>query len=86
VLLTKDKNIRKNELEVDAILNSGLRAFVVTATNLNHSGIGDLIVRAMLKVLRICRQKRPFVYNITASGIVSQVPRRTLRRRGTTGH
>lgn len=80
VLLTKDKNIRKNELEVDAILNSGIRAFVVTATNLNHPEITALITGAMKKILKICRQKGPFVYNVTASGTVSQVPRRVLRR------
>lgn len=81
VLLTKDKNIRKNELEVDAILNSGLRAFVVTATTMNHGEIRDLLTRVMPKVVRICRQKGPFVYNITASGALSQVSRRVLRRR-----
>ena len=32
ILLTKDKHIRRRQLEVDAILNAGVRAFVVTAT------------------------------------------------------
>jgi len=81
VLITKDKNVRRNQLEVEAILNSDVRAFVVTAANLNHEQIARLVLKAMPKITRISRQQGPFVYNITASGIVSQIPHRTLRRR-----
>jgi len=82
VLLTKDKNIRRNQLEVAAILNAGVRAFVITATNMNHQQIADLVSKAILKIARISRQRGPFIYNITSTGIVSQISRRTLRRRG----
>ena len=81
VLITKDKNVRRNQLEVEAILNSDVRAFVVTAANLSHERIAQLVLKAMPKITRISRQQGPFVYNITASGIVSQIPHRTLRRR-----
>jgi hypothetical protein len=81
VLITKDKNVRRNQLEVEAILNSDVRAFVVTAANLNHEQIAQLVLKAMPKITRISRQLGPFVYNVTASGIVSQIPHRTLRRR-----
>lgn len=83
VLLTKDKNIRKNQLEVDAILNAGVRAFVLTAANLHRDDMARLICGAMRKVYRICRQRGPFIFNITGSGIVSQVSNRRLRRRTT---
>ena len=81
VLLTKDKNIRKNQLEVDAILNAGVRAFVLTAANLHRDDMARLVCRAMPKIYRICHQRGPFIFNITGSGIVSQVSNRTLRRR-----
>jgi len=81
VLLTKDKNIRRNQLEVEAILNAGVRAFVITATNLSHQQIADLVSKAIPKIGRISQQRGPFVYNITSTGIVSQIPRRALRRR-----
>lgn len=81
VLITKDKNVRRNQLEVEAILNSDVRAFVVTAANLNHEQIAQLVLKAMPKITRISRQQGPFVYNITATGIVSQIPHRTLGRR-----
>lgn len=81
VLITKEKNVRRNQLEVEAILNSDVRAFVVTAANLNHEQIAQLVLKAMPKITRISQQQAAFVYNITASGIVSQIPHRTLRRR-----
>lgn len=82
VLITKDKNIRRNQLEVDAILNANLRAFVITAVNVGHHQLADLLIKVMRKVLRICRQQGPFVFNITAGGTISQIPKRVLRRRG----
>jgi PIN like domain len=81
VLVTKDKNVRRNQLEVNAILNSGVRAFVITATGLNHQQISDLVSKAMPKIVRISRQQGPFVYNITATGTMSQISRRMLERR-----
>jgi hypothetical protein len=81
ILITKDKNVRRNQLEVEAILNSGVRAFVVTAANLNHEQIAQLVVKAMRRITRISRQQGPFIYNLTASGIVSKIPHRALRRR-----
>jgi hypothetical protein len=84
VLITKDKNVRKNRLEVEAILNSDVRAFVITATSLNHEEIAQLVLKVMPKMTRISRQRGPFVYNITATGIVSQIPHRILRRRART--
>ena len=81
VLITKDKRIRKNQLEVQTILNSDVRAFVVTATRLNHEQIGQLILRVMSKIIRLSRQRGPFVYNITATGLVSQITYRAPRHR-----
>jgi hypothetical protein len=41
-----------------------------------------VVVKAMPKITRTSRQQGPFVYNITASGIVSQIPHRTLPTQG----
>ena len=83
ILITKDKNVRKNQLEVDAILNAGVRAFVVTAANLHRDDMARLLCSAMRKIYRICHQRGPFIFNITASGQVTQVSNRKLRRRAT---
>lgn len=66
---------------VDAILNAGVRAFVVTAVGLRREDMAQLLLRAMPKVHLICQQRGPFIFNITASGVVSQISNRTLRRR-----
>lgn len=81
ILLTKDKNIRRRQLEVDAILNSGVRAFVVTAVGLHRNDLAKLILRVMPKIHRICQRDGPFIFNITASGVLSQISNRKLRRR-----
>jgi len=81
VFLTKDKNIRRNQLEVRAILNSGVRAFVVTATDLRREEMAALLLKAIPKMHRICHQRGPFVFNITETGLVTEVSRGTLRRR-----
>jgi hypothetical protein len=84
ILITKDKNVRRNRLEIEAILNSQLRAFVVTATNLNHEQVTQLISTSMSKIVRVSRRPGPFVCNITASGLVSEIPHRVLQRRART--
>lgn len=85
VLLTKDKNIRRRQLEVDVILNSGVRAFVVTAVGLHREDLAKLLLSAMPKIQRICLQRGPFIFNVTASGVVSQISNRKLRRRASKG-
>lgn len=81
VLLTKDKDIRRRPLEVEAILNAGVRAFVLTATELRKEEQAEIFLRAMRKIVRICRQRGPFIYNITRMGYFARVSARTLKRR-----
>jgi hypothetical protein len=81
VLIRKDKNVRRNSTGGRSHPELRRPRFVVTVANLNHEQIAQLVLKAMPKITRISRQQGPFVYNITASGIVSQIPHRTLRRR-----
>jgi hypothetical protein len=81
VLITKDKDIRRNQLEIEAILNAGVRAFVITAGGLHRDEQIALLRRVMTKLYRICHQRGPFIFNITKSGLVTQISNRTLRRR-----
>ena len=81
ILLTKDRAIRRRQLEIDAILNSGVRAFVLTATDLPRGDQAQVFVRAMRKIHKICRQRGPFIFNITRMGQFNQISNRTLRRR-----
>lgn len=81
VLLTKDKQIKKRALEVHAILNAGVRAFILITSGLRGDEQADIFLKAMRKVYRICRLRGPFVFTMTRSGILSQVSRRALVRR-----
>jgi len=81
ILLTKDKNIRRNTLEIHAILNSGVRAFVLTATALRKEEQAEVFLKAMPKIGRICVHPGPFIFNVTRMGYLSRISTKTLRRR-----
>ena len=81
ILLTKDKNIRRRPLEVEAIINAGVRAFVLTATELRGVEQAEIFVKAMPRIVRICRQRGPFIFNITRIGRLAQISNRALQRR-----
>lgn len=66
IVLTKDKNIRRRPLEAEALLAAGLRAFVVTATDLTGEETGQVLVNALPKIRRFCRKHDPpFIAGIT---------------------
>lgn len=81
VLLTKDKDIRRRPLEIEAILNARVRAFVLTAAELRREEQAAILLKAMPKIHRICRRPGPFIYNITRMGYFAEISQRVLRRR-----
>jgi hypothetical protein len=81
VVITKDQAIRRNPLEIEALLNSGARAFVITA-DLSPEDALSLLARKWTKIARICQRKGPFIFNITASGIMAEISPRELRQGG----
>jgi hypothetical protein len=85
ILLTKDKDIRRRPLEIEAILNAGVRAFVLTATELRREEQSEILLKAMPKIQRICRRPGPFIYNITRMGYFSEISNRVLRGRSRPG-
>jgi hypothetical protein len=81
VRLTKDKDIRRRPLEIEAILTARVRAFVLTATELTREAQVDIFLKAMPKILRICHRRGPFIFNLTRHAHLSELSRRVLRRR-----
>jgi PIN like domain len=66
IVLTKDKNIRRRPLEAEALIEAGLRVFVVTATGLTGSETAAIIVKALPKIRRLCKKHSPpFIAGIT---------------------
>jgi hypothetical protein len=81
VLLTKDKNIRRNVLEVRAILNADVRAFALVATDMTGVDQAQVFIDARRRIARIAQQPGPFIYTLTRTGILTQIPNRVLRQR-----
>src|SRR5919108_6403802 len=52
VVLTKDTRIRYREIERVALMNARVRAFVLTAKNLQGSEIANIFVRALPTIQR----------------------------------
>jgi predicted nuclease of predicted toxin-antitoxin system len=71
ILITKDKNIRKRELELRALKQSRVRAFVLTAGGLKGEDQARIIKEALPAMLRLLRRRAAsFVARITAESSV----------------
>lgn len=72
IVLTKDKNIRRRPLEAQALIAANLRVFVVTATDLTGDETGQVLVKALPKIRRFCKKRRPpFIAGITRNSEVT---------------
>lgn len=72
VVLTKDKAIRKREIEKRRLMNSGVAAFVLTSGGLSGDEMGKVFVVALPRMLRLLKRNRPpFIATITRKGNVS---------------
>ncbi len=74
IVLTKDKRIRYRGTELAALVNAGVRAFVLTGRNLQGSEMGKIFVRALPAINRFAeRHPAPFIAKLTPGGAVSMV-------------
>lgn len=70
-VLTADKRIRFNQLEVSQVIRHGVRQFVFSSGNLNGAMMGDILKIAMPRMQEIFYvQEAPFIAGITQSGNV----------------
>jgi hypothetical protein len=66
VVFTKDERIRYNQLERQALLNAGVRAFVLTARGLRGAEYAQVFVEALPAIHRLLnRQPGPFIAKVT---------------------
>lgn len=71
ILITKDKNIRKREIELRALRQAGVRTFVLTASDLNGDDQARVLKEALPAMLRLLRRRSAhFVARITAESSV----------------
>ena len=67
VVITRDDRIRYNQLEKQAVLTAKLRFFSITSSSLTGDEAAALILSALGKMSRLCRQyaKRGFIAKIS---------------------
>lgn len=74
VLITKDKNIRRNPLERAAYEQAGLRGFVATGGDLSGKDLGELLVRCLDGMTRRAHKRPgPLLFAISRNGIFSKL-------------
>jgi hypothetical protein len=72
ILLTKDKGIRYNQLEISAILTNDGREFFFRSGNWTGSKMADILSKALPKMKRMARRvESPFIASLTESGDVN---------------
>lgn len=72
VPITKDKRIRKRPLEREALINSGVRSFVLYAGNLKAAEMASIFSAAMPAMLRLlAEQPPPFIARIDEQALVT---------------
>jgi predicted nuclease of predicted toxin-antitoxin system len=82
VVLTKDARIRYREIERMALMNARVRAFVLTAKNLQGSEMANIFVTALPTIQRFAiRHAPPFIATITRGGRVAMLVSHHDRRR-----
>lgn len=70
VVLTNDKRIRYRQIERDALLASGVKAFVLTVGNLTSEAAAELWKSQLIKIERIASSTRlPFIAHVTRSAV-----------------
>ena len=70
VVLTKDKNIRRNELEREALLSANVRAFVLTSGSLTSAETAAVFVQQLRKMADMAvSEPPPFVASVTRTGV-----------------
>jgi hypothetical protein len=71
ILLTKDSRIRYRRNEMQALLSSKTRSFVLVSSNLPGAEIAQIFVKALPRMKRLChRQRPPFIAHVHKDGTV----------------
>ena len=74
IVLTKDRHIRSNQVEIAALLASGAASFVLTAANLTGPAMAEAFVRARPDMRRFLQKfPPPFVATVSSAGKVTML-------------
>jgi hypothetical protein len=80
IVLMKDPGIKYRRNEMQLLLSSGVRAFVLISSNLTGAEIAQIFVKALPRIKKLCaRQSAPFIAHVHKDGTVVLVKRRRLK-------
>lgn len=78
IVLTKDKNIGRNSLEIQAIAQSNAKVFILVAGNLTRQAMIDIFLKAIAPIERMTQGNHPpFIAKIYKDGRVQLWKNRT---------
>ena len=78
--VTKDRRIRFRAIERTALINAGVRAFVLTAGDIDGAAMAAVFVKALPKILRLsAKYAPPFIATISKTGSVVMLHLRISR-------
>jgi hypothetical protein len=69
VVLMKDQKIRRRELELNALVDAHVRAFVLTQGAVTADAHIETMLTHQHRILQRCRQDGPFIYGVHPSGV-----------------
>jgi hypothetical protein len=70
VLITLDRKIRYRELERTALMNAGVKAFIVTASRVNGRVLAELLVKRLDEMVRLIETRpAPFIALVSRKGL-----------------
>ena len=74
VLVTKDKNIRRNPLEREAYEENKVRGFIVTGKEMGGQDLAELLVRCLPgMVRRAAGRQGPMLFTISRGGTLTKL-------------
>ena len=73
IILTKDANIGKNQIERMAVTSANIRMFVLASQNLSGLDMADIFVRSIPEIKKfISLNAAPFIAKVYGNGTVKQ--------------
>ncbi len=75
VVLTKDKAIRRNSVELQAVVAANVRMFTLTSGNMTGEEMGRVFIANRLNMGRFIKNHPPpFIARVSASGVAIVYP------------
>ncbi len=69
VLLTKDRQIRRNELEQQAVRQCGARMFTIPSASLTGPQMAERLARHRHRIIQRCRQPGPYIWLVHSAAL-----------------